>query len=49
MDGAEGLEGVYVLAVASQPDLIDGALLCSGKLDESVQCDIPTVDDHAEV
>lgn len=41
MDGAEGLEGVYVLAATSRPDLIDAALLRPGRLDRSVLCDMP--------
>ncbi|KAL8672677.1 MAG: hypothetical protein Q9168_002883 [Polycauliona sp. 1 TL-2023] len=31
MDGAEGLQGVYVLAATSRPDLIDPALLRPGR------------------
>ena len=41
MDGAVGLEGVYVLAATSRPDLIDPALLRPGRLDKCVICDIP--------
>ncbi len=41
MDGAEGLEGVFVLAATSRPDLIDAALLRPGRLDKSLFCDIP--------
>ncbi|CCK71087.1 AAA family ATPase peroxin 1 KNAG_0G00290 [Huiozyma naganishii CBS 8797] len=42
MDGAEGLDGVYVLAATSRPDLIDPALLRPGRLDKSVLCGMPT-------
>ncbi|ODQ82729.1 hypothetical protein BABINDRAFT_159248 [Babjeviella inositovora NRRL Y-12698] len=42
MDGAEGLDGVYVLAATSRPDLIDSALLRPGRLDKSVICDMPS-------
>ncbi|KAH9485161.1 Peroxisome biosynthesis protein PAS1 [Psilocybe cubensis] len=45
MDGAEGLDGVYVLAATSRPDLIDSALLRPGRLDKSLLCNIP---DHEE-
>lgn len=49
MDGAEGLEGVYVLAATSRPDLIDSALLRPGRLDKSVLCDIPDEEERAEI
>ena len=49
MDGAEGLEGVYVLAATSRPDLIDPALLRPGRLDKSLLCDMPTVEDRLDI
>lgn len=49
MDGAEGLDGVYVLAATSRPDLIDSALLRPGRLDKSVLCDIPETDERLEI
>uniref|UniRef100_A0A8B9JKA3 Peroxisomal ATPase PEX1 n=1 Tax=Astyanax mexicanus TaxID=7994 RepID=A0A8B9JKA3_ASTMX len=41
LDGVEGLEGVYVLAATSRPDLIDPALLRPGRLDKSIYCPPP--------
>ncbi|PVU96323.1 hypothetical protein BB561_001287, partial [Smittium simulii] len=41
MDGAEGLDGVYVLAATSRPDLIDSALLRPGRLDKALLCNMP--------
>lgn len=41
LDGVEGLDGVYVLAATSRPDLIDPALLRPGRLDKCLYCDIP--------
>ena len=41
LDGVEGLEGVYVLAATSRPDLIDPALLRPGRLDKSLLCGMP--------
>ncbi|XP_068188503.1 peroxisomal ATPase PEX1 isoform X2 [Antennarius striatus] len=41
MDGVEGLQGVYVLAATSRPDLIDPALLRPGRLDKSLCCPPP--------
>ncbi|KAF8706842.1 AAA protein, partial [Rhizoctonia solani] len=49
MDGAEGLDGVYVLAATSRPDLIDPALLRPGRLDKSLLCHTPTVDERQEI
>lgn len=49
MDGAEGLTGVYVLAATSRPDLIDPALLRPGRLDKSLLCDMPSLDDRLDI
>ncbi|AEY98055.1 FAFR371Wp [Eremothecium gossypii FDAG1] len=49
MDGAEGLDGVYVLAATSRPDLIDSALLRPGRLDKSVLCDMPAAAERAAI
>ncbi len=49
MDGAEGLEGVYVLAATSRPDLIDSALLRPGRLDKSLLCGMPDHQDRLEI
>lgn len=49
MDGAEGLEGVYVLAATSRPDLIDPALLRPGRLDKSLLCDMPNHSDRVDI
>ncbi|KAJ1920830.1 Peroxisome biosynthesis protein pex1 [Mycoemilia scoparia] len=49
MDGAEGLEGVYVLAATSRPDMIDPALLRPGRLDKSVFCNIPNRQERIDI
>ncbi|KAF2810435.1 AAA-domain-containing protein [Mytilinidion resinicola] len=49
MDGAEGLSGVYVLAATSRPDLIDPALLRPGRLDKSLICDLPGLDERIDI
>lgn len=49
MDGAEGLDGVYVLAATSRPDLIDPALLRPGRLDKSLICDMPDAEDRLDI
>lgn len=49
MDGAEGLDGVYVIGATSRPDLIDSALLRPGRLDKSLICDLPNYDDRLDI
>ncbi|KAF8895717.1 P-loop containing nucleoside triphosphate hydrolase protein [Gymnopilus junonius] len=49
MDGAEGLEGVYVLAATSRPDLIDSALLRPGRLDKSLFCNMPDFQERKDI
>ncbi|KAF1996122.1 AAA-domain-containing protein [Amniculicola lignicola CBS 123094] len=49
MDGAEGLSGVYVLAATSRPDLIDPALLRPGRLDKSLVCDLPNLEERIDI
>ncbi|CVK91264.1 uncharacterized protein FMAN_09407 [Fusarium mangiferae] len=49
MDGVEGLSGVYVLAATSRPDLINPALLRPGRLDKSLLCDLPNLDDRIDI
>lgn len=49
MDGAEGLDGVYVLGATSRPDMIDPALLRPGRLDKAVLCSLPNEEERAEV
>ena len=49
LDGVEGLDGVWVIAASSRPDLIDPALLRPGRLDRSVHCPMPAVKDRSEI
>ncbi|TFK23693.1 peroxisome biogenesis factor 1 [Coprinopsis marcescibilis] len=49
MDGAEGLDGVYVLAATSRPDLIDSALLRPGRLDKSILCNMPDLNERKDI
>lgn len=41
LDGVEELKGVVVVAATSRPDLLDPALLRSGRIDRLVQCTLP--------
>ncbi|KAF9495315.1 AAA-domain-containing protein [Pleurotus eryngii] len=49
MDGAEGLDGVYVLAATSRPDMIDSALLRPGRLDKSLLCNMPNAGERKDI
>jgi SpoVK/Ycf46/Vps4 family AAA+-type ATPase len=46
LDGVEGLQGVYVLAASSRPELIDPALLRPGRLDKSYYIGYPGMEDR---
>lgn len=41
LDGVEGLQGVTVIAATSRPELLDPALLRSGRIDRLVECSLP--------
>jgi len=49
LDGVEALEGVYVLTATSRPDLVDPALLRPGRLDKSVFCPIPSLQERVQI
>ncbi|XP_070537821.1 peroxisomal ATPase PEX1-like [Ptychodera flava] len=49
LDGVESLEGVYVLAATSRPDLIDPALLRPGRLDKCLYCPLPNKEERLEI
>ncbi|CAJ0566956.1 unnamed protein product, partial [Mesorhabditis spiculigera] len=49
MDGAEGLNGVFVLGCTSRVDLIDPALLRPGRFDHKLVCDAPSEEDREEI
>ncbi|KAM9386859.1 peroxisomal ATPase PEX1 [Phaethornis superciliosus] len=49
LDGVEGLQGVYVLAATSRPDLIDPALIRPGRLDKCLYCPPPDQNSRYEI
>ncbi|XP_076453635.1 peroxisomal ATPase PEX1-like isoform X2 [Babylonia areolata] len=49
LDGVEGLQGVYMLAATSRPDLIDPALLRPGRLDKCLFCNIPDQEERRSI
>ena len=49
LDGVESLQGVYVLAATSRPDLIDPALLRPGRLDKCIYCPVPNPEERLDV
>lgn len=44
----EDIEGVFVVAISSRPDLIDPAIVRPGRIDQHIRCDIPGEDDRFE-
>lgn len=49
LDGVEVIEGVYVLAATSRPDLVDPALLRPGRLDKCLFVGIPNREERISV
>lgn len=49
LDGVKSLEGVSVICATSRPDLIDPALLRSGRIDRLVECQLPTIPERLEI
>lgn len=46
LDGVEALEGVWILAAASRPDLLDPALLRPGRIGTTIFCPLPDKNDR---
>jgi peroxin-1 len=49
LDGVESLQGVFILATSTRPDLLDLALLRPGRLDKLLFCDFPSRQDRMEI
>ncbi|PHH62761.1 hypothetical protein CDD81_6749 [Ophiocordyceps australis] len=49
LDGAQGRDGVHVIATTNRPDLIDGAILRPGRLSMQLLIDIPTPAERVEI
>ncbi|KAJ0975826.1 hypothetical protein J5N97_017791 [Dioscorea zingiberensis] len=49
LDGVEVLNGVFVFAATSRPDLLDAALLRPGRLDRLLFCDFPTWQERFDI
>mmetsp|Transcript_21517 Transcript_21517/g.35615 ORF Transcript_21517/g.35615 Transcript_21517/m.35615 type:complete len:265 (+) Transcript_21517:792-1586(+) len=49
LDGVEALQGVYVVAASSRPDLIDPALLRPGRLDKCVYLGFPSASERLQI
>lgn len=49
LDGVKSLEGVSVICATSRPDLIDPALLRSGRIDRLVECNLPNAAERFDI
>lgn len=49
LDGVEGLQGVTVIGATSRPELLDPALLRSGRIDRLVECSLPDEKSRHEI
>ena len=49
LDGVEDMEGVKVIAATNRPDLIDSALLRTGRLDKMVEVGFPNTETREEI
>lgn len=49
LDGVQALNGVFVFAATSRPDLLDAALLRPGRLDRLLFCDFPSSAERADI
>lgn len=49
LDGVKSLEGVSIICATSRPDLIDPALLRSGRIDRLVECVLPNANERLDI
>ncbi len=49
LDGIESLEGVTVIAATNRPDLIDPALLRPGRIDRSIEVEVPEIEAREKI
>lgn len=49
LDGVASIQGVYILAASSRPDLIDPALLRPGRIDKHIYLGFPKGDERREI
>ncbi|GJQ71047.1 putative ATP- binding protein [Trypoxylus dichotomus] len=49
MDGVQGRYGVFILAATNRPDIIDPAILRSGRLDKILYVGIPSAEDRVDI
>ena len=46
LDGVEVVEGVFILAITTRPDLIDPAVIRAGRIDQHILCPMPSEEER---
>eukprot|EP01017_Pseudomicrothorax_dubius_P031364 TRINITY_DN3998_c0_g1_i6.p1 TRINITY_DN3998_c0_g1~~TRINITY_DN3998_c0_g1_i6.p1 ORF type:complete len:231 (+),score=44.94 TRINITY_DN3998_c0_g1_i6:605-1297(+) len=46
LDGVSSLEGVYIIAATSRPDILDPAIIRPGRISQHVYCHLPTKEER---
>lgn len=46
LDGVEEVKGVFVIGTTARPDLIDPAILRSGRIDQHLRCGLPSFEER---
>lgn len=46
LDGVEDIDGIFIVAITTRPDLIDPAIIRAGRIDQHIKCDLPEDNDR---
>lgn len=48
LDGVEDIDGIFIVAITTRPDLIDPAIIRAGRIDQHIKCDLPESQDRKD-